>query len=291
MLKELKIDGKASFDWVFKDDPYTSYALFSSTCENPFCTCMELDLRFKSDLSARMIDAHIVVDVKEHRLVAKKIKAGPYRVFADKFMREASPEDWSLLFRLFAGLKKEAVMEYTDDSPELPEFDADDIEENSPLILYSETMPWSEHLGFIFDGITYLIEDAYCVKNDCPCRQIMIDFLPYQGDPMPAHAKPAAAMLDYQEKTWTEERNRAAGRHACADLMRAFLKEEPDAWEIFKKRHIQMKKWYARYKKKHGIPDIPRLPAPMAAAPRTGRNDPCPCGSGKKYKKCCGKNA
>jgi preprotein translocase subunit SecA len=23
--------------------------------------------------------------------------------------------------------------------------------------------------------------------------------------------------------------------------------------------------------------------------PRVGRNDPCPCGSGKKYKKCCGK--
>ena len=24
--------------------------------------------------------------------------------------------------------------------------------------------------------------------------------------------------------------------------------------------------------------------------PKVGRNDPCPCGSGKKYKKCCGKN-
>lgn len=23
--------------------------------------------------------------------------------------------------------------------------------------------------------------------------------------------------------------------------------------------------------------------------PRTGRNEPCPCGSGKKYKKCCGR--
>ncbi|MBD3322328.1 MAG: hypothetical protein GF350_14605, partial [Chitinivibrionales bacterium] len=23
--------------------------------------------------------------------------------------------------------------------------------------------------------------------------------------------------------------------------------------------------------------------------PKTGRNDPCICGSGKKYKKCCGK--
>ena len=25
--------------------------------------------------------------------------------------------------------------------------------------------------------------------------------------------------------------------------------------------------------------------------PKVGRNDPCPCGSGKKYKKCCGKSA
>ena len=25
-------------------------------------------------------------------------------------------------------------------------------------------------------------------------------------------------------------------------------------------------------------------------APKIGRNDPCPCGSGKKYKKCCGRD-
>jgi preprotein translocase subunit SecA len=31
-------------------------------------------------------------------------------------------------------------------------------------------------------------------------------------------------------------------------------------------------------------------PARPAAAPSVGRNDPCPCGSGKKFKKCCGKN-
>ncbi|MBK8575018.1 MAG: SEC-C domain-containing protein [Elusimicrobia bacterium] len=38
----------------------------------------------------------------------------------------------------------------------------------------------------------------------------------------------------------------------------------------------------------------PRPPLPTASAPlpeihKIGRNDPCPCGSGKKYKKCCGK--
>ena len=33
-------------------------------------------------------------------------------------------------------------------------------------------------------------------------------------------------------------------------------------------------------------------PRPVGRAAKTpGRNDPCPCGSGKKYKNCCGKNA
>ena len=31
---------------------------------------------------------------------------------------------------------------------------------------------------------------------------------------------------------------------------------------------------------------------PVSRAQKTpGRNDPCPCGSGKKYKNCCGKNS
>lgn len=33
-----------------------------------------------------------------------------------------------------------------------------------------------------------------------------------------------------------------------------------------------------------------RRPAPPTrAAPKIGPNDPCPCGSGKKYEKCCGR--
>ncbi len=30
------------------------------------------------------------------------------------------------------------------------------------------------------------------------------------------------------------------------------------------------------------------LPQPVRTGPKVGRNEPCPCGSGKKYKKCCG---
>ena len=37
--------------------------------------------------------------------------------------------------------------------------------------------------------------------------------------------------------------------------------------------------------------DAPRQPKRLKASEKVGRNDPCPCGSGKKYKNCCGKNA
>lgn len=41
-----------------------------------------------------------------------------------------------------------------------------------------------------------------------------------------------------------------------------------------------------------GLPRVPparlRTHAPMRTGPKVGRNAPCPCGSGKKYKKCCG---
>ena len=35
-------------------------------------------------------------------------------------------------------------------------------------------------------------------------------------------------------------------------------------------------------------PELPPPVEPVHVEETPGRNDPCPCGSGKKYKKCCG---
>ena len=37
-------------------------------------------------------------------------------------------------------------------------------------------------------------------------------------------------------------------------------------------------------------PQRERNQLPVSVGKKIGRNDPCPCGSGKKYKNCCGKN-
>jgi len=45
-----------------------------------------------------------------------------------------------------------------------------------------------------------------------------------------------------------------------------------------------------RYFRGHRRPSVGSASAPESGrtTSKVGRNDPCPCGSGKKYKKCCG---
>ncbi len=55
----------------------------------------------------------------------------------------------------------------------------------------------------------------------------------------------------------------------------------------------QMKKWMKAHEaelKASQAGDIPKVETFVHEGPKIGRNDPCPCGSGKKYKKCCGKD-
>ena len=50
----------------------------------------------------------------------------------------------------------------------------------------------------------------------------------------------------------------------------------------------------ARFSRKDGVwyyvdGDMVKPETSVHQGPKVGRNDPCPCGSGKKYKKCCGR--
>ena len=46
--------------------------------------------------------------------------------------------------------------------------------------------------------------------------------------------------------------------------------------------------WRNTESKRTGLPSVRATAPKVSATPKPGRNDPCPCGSGKKFKKCCG---
>jgi hypothetical protein len=83
-------------------------------------------------------------------------------------------------------------------------------------------------------------------------------------------------------------RESAAGKH-------------PGQWQDFCQKHAPVDDVALRTKWLDEAPEkpdpLPTLPegrvvaegfTPFLAPPKVGRNDPCPCGSGKKFKKCCG---
>ena len=66
-----------------------------------------------------------------------------------------------------------------------------------------------------------------------------------------------------------------------AAIMAAFLARfHPRA--MLKERRRVLRAMYRSYLRRIG-----RSGAPSAARRKVGRNEPCPCGSGKKYKTCC----
>jgi uncharacterized protein YecA (UPF0149 family) len=63
-------------------------------------------------------------------------------------------------------------------------------------------------------------------------------------------------------------------------LIEAYLRQQ----DVYEKTESELKKLRAENRR------LEKLVARQEAGHKIYPNDPCPCGSGKKYKKCCGKN-
>ena len=102
-------------------------------------------------------------------------------------------------------------------------------------------------------------------------------------------------MLHVIDKLWME--HLTAMEHMRQGIgLRAVAQQDPLA--VYKKEgHILFDSLLAsiQHDVAHSIYHVsikkepPRKRAPVVAGKKVGRNDPCPCGSGKKYKYCCGR--
>jgi len=82
-----------------------------------------------------------------------------------------------------------------------------------------------------------------------------------------------------------------------ADIEEIYAGKGPDHWrdvtrdpmEHFRRSNLEhLKRVNKNVRSAHGF-QAPELSSSDVSKPKIGRNDPCPCGSGKKYKKCHGR--
>ena len=102
--------------------------------------------------------------------------------------------------------------------------------------------------------------------------------------------------LEYQREGYAlfEEMNARIDTQAL-EIVFKFALPQPRASELPRGPRPRRARWRRRARRsapcarlRPGPPRPPALARGRAPVAKVGRNDPCPCGSGKKYKKCCG---
>jgi len=120
-------------------------------------------------------------------------------------------------------------------------------------------------------GKYYAAEEFYCPVPECACGEVLISF----DGPPPAGIPEGHITVGRTGDCRLESTQLDSSKLEL--LWDAFQKRHPHYRDRFARRIVIMKEIGAR---------LERVVQP-ATSTKFGRNDPCPCGSGKKYKKCC----
>ena len=140
---------------------------------------------------------------------------------------------------------------------------------------------------FEADGVVWIAVDFHCVTPSCPCRDVDLVFVPegpvQEADPplLQVHVTlPAGRASRWLPAQLECDPADAAHRQLLERLWAAYRQRHPDP-DRLRQRRARMKVVARETMSEH-------FPAP-ARSTHIGRNAPCPCGSDKKYKRCCGR--
>lgn len=152
-------------------------------------------------------------------------------------------------------------------------------DENEPFWVFSS----KEYTELLATNDTYIIIECYCDNPSCECESLIAAITSLNDNNVPA--KKASAIIHYD---WSTKKTRCkptlhedSPRTALAQNLLAIYKDfihSEDYLTRIKNQYAKVKQLAAERNNKNKINN---------ANKNVGRNDPCVCGSGKKFKKCC----
>ncbi len=144
------------------------------------------------------------------------------------------------------------------------------------LVRYRNLFPADFDLIYVLEDEAHFLEDYYCLVAGCPCATVTMAVTALDDD-HGAHRELGPVTLDLDETPTKPEGNPEAVRIVKALLVDSDLRDRLDS------RHQQCRRIAPAVAQTLGGSP----PAATLRRAKVGRNAPCPCGSGKKYKKCC----
>ncbi len=266
-------------------DTIEQYECSFSSCANPVCTCGIVQLSLfplgLEDQNNLISPYKVNIDIINRKLDCKEESKIPEDnlEFADLFISNMDDADFQFLWEDYFALKNKRTAEANIDSIEA-HFDYYEIEENGLMVTYNDVLPYGDQLFVKINDEKCIIFDQYCVLPKCSCSDTSITICP-AGEFDKAGDELYSVTVDYRNRKWGMLEGRT--KSVYTKTVRSAIEEKiPDIYEKLLSRHMKLKGIYSHCKKRHFTQKQQHHP------PEAGRNDPCPCGSGKKYKKCCG---
>ena len=150
------------------------------------------------------------------------------------------------------------------------------------LVGWHEVFPDSRQDMYLIDGSVSLALDHYCINPTCTCREVRVALL------APGRSRRwtqfGDILFDLESLSATRLEPSTSSKAPLVSAVCRALEKRYDVNEHFSGRLDRLKEVGHVLKSAAAALSTP-VTAPSLA--KMGRNDPCPCGSGKKYKKCC----
>jgi hypothetical protein len=204
--------------------------------------------------------------------------------FAEAVVADFSSVEWGELLGFHRETKSKLIRDMDVEKLNGLPF-PEEMTEDGELVSFARIFPYAPDFEFELDGERWVVDDEYCVMPECPCHDTALSFM--KPVPSPEGQGPgvftqcAAIRYDYVSKRIEPALPPPPGHPSLASLVAAVRKANPSLDEDLVRRHGQLRRAYARAVQESRVEPVVR------SSPKVGRNDPCPCGSGKKYKKCC----
>ena len=269
---------------ISNDQTEEKYACTFTVCPRPSCGCrvIQLDLLPLGavDSDSQPASRYVKINLFDKSVEPMKKDKPPLEElqFAKKFLACLNDADFDLLSKNHFEIKNRQTEEANPGTIDAY-FDFRSIERNGAMSGYSDVLPYADRFYATVAGRKYRIFDQYCLQPNCLCTDT--NLCVFDLDESARRGKELCCIgVNYKSKVWSMVDGGSLSLEP--DVLRTALENEiPDLYDTLLKRHIKLKSIYAFSKKKLSVTNQPLL------TPKVGRNDLCPCGSGKKFKKCC----